>query len=262
MRLGFQTQLLLDAINHTLGSAPCWTWWGEPQIASAVARHQVQEAEIHRWDAELAVSEPSPIPLEIAVDGVPEFLHVHRFAIQELELLHIHLVASDATGEWHINETATDTTGIKRGKPDHLIANRSDQHTRSSGCRDGAFPHCCALFNTQPVEVIIGHHVSLHSLPATVMCAPCFPQWRCGDSCSRNYDAVDQHEENDPTSGGFWYLDQQRPHRLSDPSRFFLLPRNGHAAARVVHVNSIAGNDAELSNNSTKARSTMLWLCK
>lgn len=41
MRLRFQTQLLLDAINHTLGSAPCWTWWDEPQIASAVARHQV-----------------------------------------------------------------------------------------------------------------------------------------------------------------------------------------------------------------------------
>lgn len=110
--LRHQTQSLIDAISCTPATAPCWTWWGEPQIASAVARHQVQEAEIHRWDAELAVAEPSPIPLEIAVDGVPEFLHVHRFAIQELELPHIHLAASDTTGEWHINETATDTTGI------------------------------------------------------------------------------------------------------------------------------------------------------
>ena len=107
-----QTRLLIDAINCAADTSPCWTWWGEPQIVSAVARHQVQEAEIHRWDAELAVSEPLPIPLEIAADGIPEFLHVHRFAIEKLELSHIHIVASDASGEWHINQDATDTTGI------------------------------------------------------------------------------------------------------------------------------------------------------
>ena len=60
----------------------------------------------------MAVTKPLPIPLEIAADGIPEFLHVHRFAIEKLELSHIHIVASDASGEWHINQDATDTTGI------------------------------------------------------------------------------------------------------------------------------------------------------
>lgn len=116
-----QTQLLVDAINDTAGTSPCWTWWKEPRIVSAVARHQVQEAEVHRWDAELAVANPSPIPFEIAIDGIPEFLHVHRFAIQKLELPHLHLIASDEGGEWHIHQTASETMRITGSASDLLL---------------------------------------------------------------------------------------------------------------------------------------------
>lgn len=110
--LRIQTRSLIDAIDSTEDKSPCWTWWDEPQTALAVARHQVQEAELHRWDAELAVSTPSPIPVEIATDGIPEFLHVHRFSIQKLELPHIQLIASDTDTNWNMNESAENTVGI------------------------------------------------------------------------------------------------------------------------------------------------------
>lgn len=105
--LRYQTKLLTDAIQCTPATAPCWTWWEEPQTVSAVARHQVQEAEVHRWDAELTVAEPSPIPLEIAVDAISEFLQVRRSTIEKLKLPHIHLMASEVNSEWHLGDSAT-----------------------------------------------------------------------------------------------------------------------------------------------------------
>ena len=105
--LRYQTKLLIDAIQCTPSTAPCWTWWEEPLTVSAVARHQVQEAEVHRWDAELTVAAPSPIPLEIAVDAISEFLQVRRSTIENLKLPQIHLVASEVNSEWHLGDSAT-----------------------------------------------------------------------------------------------------------------------------------------------------------
>ena len=53
---------------------------------------------MHRWDAELAIGQPAPLPLEIASDGLTEFLGVHRFSIEELKLPHIQIEASDVEG--------------------------------------------------------------------------------------------------------------------------------------------------------------------
>ncbi|BFU46209.1 maleylpyruvate isomerase family mycothiol-dependent enzyme [Krasilnikovia sp. MM14-A1004] len=55
----------------------CWTWWGDsqsPQTSGGVARHQVQEVAVHTYDAQLALGAPQPLPDEVAVDGVEEFL--------------------------------------------------------------------------------------------------------------------------------------------------------------------------------------------
>lgn len=116
-----QTRLLIDAIETTPGVSPCWTWWGDPLTALAVARHQVQEAEVHRWDAELAVSTPSPIPVEIAIDGIPEFLHVHRDAIHKLKLSHIQLSETDSNGSWDVNESQVDTVSISGTASDIVL---------------------------------------------------------------------------------------------------------------------------------------------
>nr|WP_239158017.1 maleylpyruvate isomerase family mycothiol-dependent enzyme [Streptomyces sp. SID13726] len=71
------TQLLLNALREAGPDRGCWTWWGaseSPQTSGAVARHQVQEATVHTYDAQLTVGTPSPLPTDAAFDGVDEFL--------------------------------------------------------------------------------------------------------------------------------------------------------------------------------------------
>lgn len=67
-----------DAAVRTVGpDRGCWTWWGDsqsPETAEGVARHQVQEMAVHTYDAQLAVGAPEPLPEEVALDGVEEFL--------------------------------------------------------------------------------------------------------------------------------------------------------------------------------------------
>ncbi|WP_433307360.1 maleylpyruvate isomerase family mycothiol-dependent enzyme [Actinoplanes sp. CA-030573] len=71
----------IDRLASTLREAGpdrgCWTWWGDsqsPQTAGGVARHQVQEVAVHTYDAQLTVGAPRPLPDEVALDGVEEFL--------------------------------------------------------------------------------------------------------------------------------------------------------------------------------------------
>ena len=71
------TEQLLGALREFGPARGCWTWWGgsrSPQTSGAVARHQVQEAMVHAYDAEITVGEPRPLPSEAALDGVDEFL--------------------------------------------------------------------------------------------------------------------------------------------------------------------------------------------
>jgi uncharacterized protein (TIGR03083 family) len=77
--LAAQTRLLLAALGEAGPDSPSWTWWaasGAPQTAGAVARHQVEEAAVHAYDAQETIGKPESIPAAIAVDGVAEFLQV------------------------------------------------------------------------------------------------------------------------------------------------------------------------------------------
>jgi uncharacterized protein (TIGR03083 family) len=76
-RLAASTQQLLDTLRDAGPDRGCWTWWGgsqSPQTAGAVARHQLQEVTVHTYDAQLTLGAPQPLPAEIALDGVEEFL--------------------------------------------------------------------------------------------------------------------------------------------------------------------------------------------
>ena len=67
----------LDALREAGPDRGCWTWWGDsqsPQTAGAVARHQLQQVAVHTYDAQVAVGAPQPLPDEVALDGVDEFL--------------------------------------------------------------------------------------------------------------------------------------------------------------------------------------------
>nr|WP_269327665.1 maleylpyruvate isomerase N-terminal domain-containing protein [Kineosporia mesophila] len=70
-------QELLDALVETGPDRGCWSWWGDsqtPLTTGAVARHQLHEISMHTYDAQVAVGGPQPLPTQIAVDGVEEFL--------------------------------------------------------------------------------------------------------------------------------------------------------------------------------------------
>lgn len=73
------TVLLLTALRDAGPGAPSWAWWGgseAPLTAGAVARHQVQEAAVHAYDAQETRGVAEPLPTPVAVDGVSEFLSV------------------------------------------------------------------------------------------------------------------------------------------------------------------------------------------
>lgn len=69
--------LMLDALREAGPDRGCWTWWGRsqaPQNSGAVARHQIQEIAVHTYDAQLAQGAAQPLPSDVAVEGVDEFL--------------------------------------------------------------------------------------------------------------------------------------------------------------------------------------------
>ncbi|GAA1853546.1 maleylpyruvate isomerase family mycothiol-dependent enzyme [Asanoa iriomotensis] len=75
--LAAATQHLLDALRSAGPDRGCWTWWDtsqSPQTAGAVARHQLQELAVHTYDAQVTLGDPQPLPEEVALDGVDEFL--------------------------------------------------------------------------------------------------------------------------------------------------------------------------------------------
>ncbi|MGK5684449.1 maleylpyruvate isomerase family mycothiol-dependent enzyme [Actinoplanes sp. URMC 104] len=80
------TELLLSALREVPADAPAWAWWGAsaaPLTAGAIARHQVQEAAVHAFDAQQTVGKAEPLPAAVAVDGVAEFLEVGIGALGE-----------------------------------------------------------------------------------------------------------------------------------------------------------------------------------
>ncbi|GAA2524201.1 maleylpyruvate isomerase family mycothiol-dependent enzyme [Winogradskya humida] len=75
--LAESTQELLDALGKAGPDSECWTWWGDsqsPPTTGAVARHQLQQLAVHTYDAQLAIGAPQPLPVDVAFDGVEEFL--------------------------------------------------------------------------------------------------------------------------------------------------------------------------------------------
>lgn len=74
------TARLVTALQQAGPDRMCWTWWEEaavaPNTAGAVARHQVQEAGVHAFDAQQAHGHGEPLPRAVAADGVGEYLTV------------------------------------------------------------------------------------------------------------------------------------------------------------------------------------------
>jgi uncharacterized protein (TIGR03083 family) len=88
--------------------APTWSWGNDPHVRFW-SRRMAHETSIHRWDAESATGEPTPVAADLAVDGIDERLeHLvpsMNFNPAGAEVLSgagesVHLHCTDADGEW------------------------------------------------------------------------------------------------------------------------------------------------------------------
>jgi uncharacterized protein (TIGR03083 family) len=105
------SEQLVRTLREIDPSSPCWTFLGGPNEASFWMRRQAHEHAIHRYDAETAIGGTSPIPADIATDGIDEY-----FVIQNVRVLpkkpdfslggsvHLHSTDSDQAGEWMIHQ--------------------------------------------------------------------------------------------------------------------------------------------------------------
>ncbi|NMO57114.1 maleylpyruvate isomerase family mycothiol-dependent enzyme [Actinoplanes sp. TBRC 11911] len=105
------TSLLLAALRAVGPDSPAWAWWdsdGAPHTSGAIARHQVQEAAVHAFDAQEAAGVVEPLPGVIAVDGVGEFLAVPLRSLGEWphRPARIRFDATDGPS-WTVDLTAT-----------------------------------------------------------------------------------------------------------------------------------------------------------
>jgi uncharacterized protein (TIGR03083 family) len=69
---------LLGSLHDIPWDTAAWVWWKEPRTVGAIARHQAQEAAVHRWDAQSASGAPAPLPDALAADGIDEILEIAR----------------------------------------------------------------------------------------------------------------------------------------------------------------------------------------
>jgi uncharacterized protein (TIGR03083 family) len=119
--LGWCTYSLLSALRAAGPDSPSWAWWDSPtpRTAGAVARHQAQEAAVHRWDAEGSVGSSTPLPSELAADGVPEFIEV--------------MVGPDVVAlRGAVNLHAVDTGGTWRVGPDETSGGTAELNATAS----------------------------------------------------------------------------------------------------------------------------------
>jgi uncharacterized protein (TIGR03083 family) len=105
------TALLLSALRSTEPDSPCWAWWpatAAPLTAGSVARHQVQEAAVHAFDAQETIGKAEPLPGAVAVDGVAEFLTVSLGSLGEWphRPARVAFSATDGPG-WTVDLTPT-----------------------------------------------------------------------------------------------------------------------------------------------------------
>jgi uncharacterized protein (TIGR03083 family) len=97
---------LVDILRAADPATPVWTWASQ-RDAGFVIRHQVQEAAVHRWDAEHAAGRAFVIHRDAAVDSIEEFLQfsLGQHPPQPLDGP-LALVATDADAAWTLRPGA------------------------------------------------------------------------------------------------------------------------------------------------------------
>jgi uncharacterized protein (TIGR03083 family) len=120
---------LVEVLRAADQQAPAWTWAPTQQNVAFITRHQVQEAAVHRWDAEHAAGRRYAFDVPVSVDSIEEFLTFSVSSIanqpdQPRPSLDGRLVlsATDADAAWTILDdeqpgTVRFTRGAQAGEP-------------------------------------------------------------------------------------------------------------------------------------------------
>jgi uncharacterized protein (TIGR03083 family) len=105
-------------------ATPVWTF-GADQTVAFWLRRQAQETAVHRWDAENAAGDLSPLSPKLAVDGIDEWLGflVARGASLSGQGETIHLHCTDTEGVWLITR-APDGVTVERAHAKGDVAAR------------------------------------------------------------------------------------------------------------------------------------------
>lgn len=106
--------LLVATLRDIDPQTPCWTFLGEPHVASFWFRRMAHEHSVHRFDAELAIGDPRPIPADTAIDGIDEYFMIHNVRTlpkrPEFTLsgsVHLHSTDNGLPGEWMIEHVGS-----------------------------------------------------------------------------------------------------------------------------------------------------------
>jgi uncharacterized protein (TIGR03083 family) len=67
---------LIDRLEATPAATPVWTWFEGDHSARFVARRCAHELSVHRYDAQASRGICTPIPTELAADGIDEIFDV------------------------------------------------------------------------------------------------------------------------------------------------------------------------------------------
>ncbi len=98
---------LCERLDGADPAARCWTWSPANQTVGWVQRRMAHELTVHAWDGQSAVGAPDPIPTDLGVDGIDEFLacFLGRGAEGAAAVggsVHLHPTDADGAGEWEI----------------------------------------------------------------------------------------------------------------------------------------------------------------
>ena len=121
-------QRMLDALGAADPAAPAWSFATPFQTAGFWQRRMTQETLVHRWDAQCAGGNPQAMAVDLARDGIDEFLTVGlQFSSARPNRTYpstsLHLHCTDTEGEWMLvgNDGPGVTITHEHGKGDAAV---------------------------------------------------------------------------------------------------------------------------------------------
>ncbi len=121
---------LVDALRDRPGDAETWHPFPLEQRMWVWARRQAIETMLHRWDAEVAATGTSSLDVDLAIDGVHEYLELHVARVFTRDgvappttSVHLHATdegLTDGRGEWlvwHDGDRVQIVTEHRKGDP-------------------------------------------------------------------------------------------------------------------------------------------------